>query len=63
MLDLLLRHSVQVHLHRYAVPLVQEVERGQGVLQREKSDELFVIIFLLEDYSCVVSYSQICFGH
>lgn len=39
MLDLLLHHSVQVGLHRYAVSLVQEVERGESVLQRERGRE------------------------
>lgn len=34
MLDLLLHHSVQVWLHRYAVSLVQEVKRGECILRR-----------------------------
>ena len=39
MLQLLLRHPVQVRLQRYAVPLVQEVKRGECVLQRENTQQ------------------------
>ena len=34
MLELLLHHSVQIWLHRYAVSLVQEIKGGEGILQR-----------------------------
>lgn len=41
MLALLFHHSVQVWLHSYAVPLVQEVKSSECVLQRgnTKQDE------------------------
>lgn len=39
MLHLLLQRSVQVWLQRHAVPLVQEIKRGECVLQRANAKQ------------------------